>query len=468
MARYDLIVIGSGPAGEKGAAQVAYFGKKTALIERAAPRLGGACTNTGTLPSKTLRETALAITGMNSRGLEAAVLALPKPYTARTLMHREQLVVGAERGRIARNVERHGIKVLAGTASFVDAHTVRIEETGETLEADVFLIATGSRPHRPSWIPFEEVEIYDSDEILEIEIIPDSMIVLGSGVIASEYACIFAALGVKVTVMDGKDRLLGFLDGEIGQRFHAELMRLGLTLQLGDAPVKCAIDARTRVCSVTTAGGKVETAAAVLAAAGRTGNTAGMGLEALGIVPDKRGNLAVNEHFQTALPHIYAAGDVVGFPGLASTSMEQGRVAMCHAFGLSYKTCVNPLFPYGIYTIPEMSYVGRSEEELKQQGVDYLAGRASMRDNARAEILGAESGFLKILFAPDRKILGVHALGPSATELIHIGLMALLADATIDLFIDAVFNFPTLSELYKYAAYDGLGALIRREKGAAA
>jgi NAD(P) transhydrogenase len=467
MAGYDLIVIGSGPAGEKGAAQAAYFGKRTAIIERHAPRLGGACTNTGTLPSKTLRETALAITGMNSRGLEAAVLALPKPYSASTLMHREQLVVGAERSRIARNVDRHGIELLTGTATFVNAHAVRIEETGAVLEADRFLIATGSRPYRPDWIPFEEPEIYDSDEILQIEVIPESMIVLGSGVIASEYACIFAALGVKVTVMDGKDRLLGFLDAELGDRFHQELRRLGLTLQLGDAPVRCSIDAKTRVCSVTTAGGKVLTADAVLAAAGRTGNTAGMGLEALGIVPDKRGNLAVNEHFQTAVPHIYAAGDVVGFPGLASTSMEQGRVAMCHAFQLSYKTRVSPLLPYGIYTIPEMSYVGATEEELRAKGIEYLAGRASMRDNARGEILGADHGFLKLLFAPDKKILGIHALGPAVTELIHIGQMALLAGATLDVFIDAVFNFPTLSELYKYAAYDGLGALLRRAKASA-
>lgn len=467
MARYDLVVIGSGPAGERGAAQAADSGRKTALVEKTAPRLGGACTNTGTLPSKTLRETALAITGMTSRGLEAAVLALPRPYSASTLMHREHLVVGSERGRIARNVERHGITLYPGTAAFVDPHTVRIEETGETLSADVFLIATGSRPHRPEWIPFEEPEIYDSDEILEIEVIPESMIVLGSGVIAAEYACIFAALGVKVTVMDGKDRLLGFLDAEIAERFHRELLRLGLTLRLGDAPVKCTLDAKTRICSVTTESGAVETAAAVLAAAGRTGNTAGMGLEALGLVPDKRGNLAVNEHFQTVVPHVYAAGDVVGFPGLASTSMEQGRVAVCHAFDLPWRTRVNPHFPYGIYTIPEMSYVGATEEDLKKQGVDYLAGRASMRDNARGEILGAESGFLKILFAPDKRILGVHALGPSATELIHIGLVALLAGATIDLFIDAVFNFPTLSELYKHAAWDGLGALGRRAKGAA-
>src|SRR3954462_5445206 len=219
MARYDLIVIGSGPAGEKGAAQAAYFGKRTALIERTAPRLGGACTNTGTLPSKTLRETALAITGMTSRGLEAAVLALPKPYSASTFLHREHLVVGTERARIARNVEKHGISLYPGTATFVDAHTVRIEETGETLSAGFFLIATGSRPHRPSWIPFEEPEIYDSDEILEIEVIPEPMIVLGSGVIASKYPCIFAALGLKVILMDGHDRLLGFLDTEIGDRF---------------------------------------------------------------------------------------------------------------------------------------------------------------------------------------------------------------------------------------------------------
>jgi len=423
--------------------------------------------HTGTLPSKTLRETALAITGMTSRGLEASVLALPKPYSVSTLMHREHLVVGTERTRIACNLQRHGISLHSGTAVFVDPHTVRIEETGETLVADVFLIATGSRPHRPAWIPFEEPEIYDSDEILEIGVIPESMIVLGSGVISSEYACIFAALGVKVTVMDGKDRLLGFLDAEIGERFHAELLRLGLTLRLGDSPVKCTLDARTRICSVTTEKGVVETAAAVLAAAGRTGNTAGLGLEALGLVPDKRGNLAVNEHFQNAVPHVYAAGDVIGFPGLASTSMEQGRVAMCHAFGLPYRTRLDPHIPYGIYTIPEMSYVGATEEDLEKAGVDYLAGRASMRDNARGEILGAESGFLKILFAPDRRILGVHALGPSVTELIHIGQMALLCSATLDLFLEAVFNFPTLSALYKDAAYDGLAALERRRKGAA-
>jgi NAD(P) transhydrogenase len=469
MATYDLIVIGSGPAGEKGAAQAAYFGKRTAMIEKAAPHLGGACTNTGTLPSKTLRESALALTGMTSRGLEAAVLAISRPYAASTLMYREHLVVGEERARIARNVDRHGVHLFPGTATFVDAHTIRVSPGDKLLDADVFLIATGSRPHRPSWIPFEEPEIYDSDEILEIETIPESLIVLGSGVIASEYACIFAALGTHVIMMDGRDRLLGFLDGEVGDRFSAELERLGLWLRLGDAPVTCEVDAKTRVCTVRTEKGLTETAAAVLAAAGRSGNTQDLGLEKLGIVPDKRGDIPVNEHFQTAIPHIYAAGDVVGFPGLASTSMEQGRVAMCHAFHLGYKTRVNPLFPYGIYTIPEISYVGLNEEELKAKGVDYLVGHADMRDNARGEILGAESGFLKLIFSPsDKKLLGVHAMGPHVTELIHIGQMALLQGATIDLFIDAVFNYPTLSELYKYAAYDGLGAIVRRAKASAA
>ncbi|TMA26184.1 MAG: Si-specific NAD(P)(+) transhydrogenase [Deltaproteobacteria bacterium] len=466
MARYDLVVIGSGPAGEKGAAQAAWSGKRVAMVEKRAPHLGGACTNTGTLPSKTLRESALALTGMTSRGLEAAVLALPRPFAAATLMFREHLVVSEERARIWRNMERHGVEMFAGSASFVDPHTVRIAETGQTIPADFFLIATGSRPHRPSWVPFEEPEIYDSDEILEIETIPESMIVMGSGVIAAEYACIFAALGTKVILLDGRDRLLSFLDEELGDRFTTELERLGLWLRLGDAPAQCSLDPQTRVCTVVTEKGRVETAAAVLGAAGRSGNTSGLGLEALGVIPDKRGNLPVNEHFQTAQPHIYAAGDVVGFPGLASTSMEQGRVAMCHAFQIAYKTRVNPLFPYGIYTIPEISYVGPTEEELKGKGVDYLAGRALMRENARGEILGAESGFLKLLFAPDKKLLAVHALGPSATELIHIGVIALLKEATIDLFIDAVFNYPTLSELYKYAAYDGLGALARRGKGA--
>ncbi len=466
---YDLLVIGSGPAGEKGAAQVAYFGKRVAMVEKAAPHLGGACTNTGTLPSKTLRETALAITGMASRGLEEAVLSLPRPYAAETLMHRERLVVGSERARIQRNLERHRVDLIAGTAAFLDEHTVQLAESGRKITADVFLIATGSRPHRPSWIPFAEEEIYDSDEILDIETIPESLIVLGSGVIASEYACIFAALGTHVTVMDGRDRLLSFLDVELGDRFADELERLGLWLRLGDDPVACAVDPVTRACTVTAKSGRSEGAAAVLAAAGRSGNSAGLGLEKLGIEPDQRGNLAVNEHFQTRLPHIYAAGDVVGFPGLASTSMEQGRVAMCHAFGLGYKTRVSPLLPYGIYTIPEMSYVGATEEELKKAGRSYLAGRASMADNARGEILGAGSGFLKLLFAPeDKRLLGVHLLGPSATELIHIGQMALLQNATLDLFIDAVFNYPTLSELYKYAAYDGLGALTRLKASAGA
>ena len=465
---YDLLVIGSGPAGEKGAAQVSWFGKRVAMVEKRAPQLGGACTNTGTLPSKTLRETALAITGMASRGLEEAVLSLPRPYAAETLMHRERLVVDTERARIWRNLDKHQVDLIPGTATFLDEHTVQLAESGRKITAEVFLIATGSRPHRPAWIPFAEEEIYDSDEILDIETIPESMIVLGSGVIASEYACIFAALGTHVTLMDGRDRLLPFLDIELGDRFSEELERLGLWLRLGDDPVACAVDPVTRACTVTTKSGSSEGAAAVLAAAGRSGNSSGLGLEKLGIEPDKRGNIAVNEHFQTKLPHIYAAGDVVGFPGLASTSMEQGRVAMCHAFGLGYKTRVNPLFPYGIYTIPEMSYVGATEEELKKAGRGYLVGRASMADNARGEILGAGSGFLKLLFAPeDKKLLGVHVMGPSATELIHIGQMALLQGGSIDLFIDAVFNYPTLSELYKYAAYDGLGAMARLKAAAA-
>ena len=461
---YDLLVIGSGPAGEKGAAQVAWSGKRVAMVEKAAPHVGGACTNTGTLPSKTLRESALALTGMTSRGLEAAVLALPRPWAADTLMHRERLVVDSERARIFRNLDRHQVELIAGTAAFLDEHTVQLAESGRKITASVFLIATGSRPHRPAWIPFAETEIYDSDEILEIETVPESMIVLGSGVIACEYACIFAALGTHVTLMDGRDRLLSFLDVELGDRFTAELERLGLWLRLGDDPIACVIDPSTRACTVTAKSGRSEGAAAVLAAAGRSGNSTGLGLEKLGIEPDKRGNIAVNEHFQTRLSHVYAAGDVIGFPGLASTSMEQGRVAMCHAFGLGYKTRVSPLLPYGIYTIPEMSYVGATEEELKKAGRSYLAGRASMADNARGEILGAGSGFLKLLFAVgDKRLLGVHILGPSATELIHIGQMALLQNATIDLFIDAVFNYPTLSELYKYAAYDGLGALARLE-----
>jgi NAD(P) transhydrogenase len=474
MAAYDLIVIGSGPAGEKGAAQAAYFGKRVALIERAAPALGGACTNTGTLPSKTLRESALALSGLAQRGLEQAVTSLPRPLAAGTLMHRERIIVDRERRRIQRNLDRHNVTLLRGSAELVDLHTVRVvpgpaagDQAGEELlTAPFILIASGSRPHRPSWLPFELEEVYDSDEILQIEHVPDSLLVLGSGVIASEYACMFAAIGTQVTVLDGRPVLLGFLDGEVVTAFTRELGRLGLELRLDDQPIGCAVHPVTRLCTVTTEHGKSYTGAALLAAAGRTGNGDLPGLAALGVVADKRGNLAVNEHFQTAVPHIYAAGDVVGAPALASVSMEQGRVAMCHAFKIGYKTRVSPVLPTGIYTIPEISTVGATEEELRKRGADFLTGRAQMRDNARGEILGEENGFLKLLFSPDKKILGVHCVGPAATEIIHIGQMAMLQGATIDLFIEAVFNYPTLSELYKYAAYDGLGALARRNAAA--
>lgn len=470
---FDLIVIGSGPAGEKGAAQAAWFGHSVAVIERARA-LGGACANTGTLPSKTLRESALALSGLQARGLEQWVPALPRPLAASTLLYRERLITDRERARIGRNLERHHIERVDGHATFVDAHTVEVRPWPEgapgepqRLRARFFLVATGSRPHRPAWIPFGEPEVFDSDEILQIEHVPDSLLVLGSGVIASEYACTFAAIGTRVTVLDGRERLVGFVDAEVGAAFTAELERLGLALRLGDAPVSCSVDPATRACTVGTQGGRSYTAAAVLAAAGRTGASDGLGLEALGVARDARGNLPVNAHFQTALPHVYAAGDVVGIPALASTSMEQGRVAVCHAFGIGYKTRVSPVLPTGIYTIPEISYVGPTEEELKKQGADFLVGRAFLRDNARGEILGEQAGFLKLLFAPDKKLLAVHALGPGATEIIHVGQMALLQGATIDLFIDAVFNYPTLCEVYKYAAYDGLQALARRAAAAA-
>jgi NAD(P) transhydrogenase len=471
--RFDLVVIGSGPAGEKGAAQAAWSGRRVALVERAAPALGGACTNTGTLPSKTLRESALALSGLAQRGLEKAVLSLPRPIPASTLLYRERMVVDRERLRIQRNLDRHQVTLVRGSASFEDAHTVRVDPPPDggparLLTAPIILVATGSRPHRPSWVPFEEEEVYDSDEILHIEHVPDTLLVLGSGVIAAEYACMFAAIGTRVTLLDQRPTLLGFLDGELTQAFSRELLRLGLGLELGDAPVACEVDPQTRACTVTTARGRRFTAAAVLAAAGRTGNGDLPGLQQLGVVADARGNLPVDPHFRTAVPHIYAAGDVVGAPALASVSMEQGRVAMCHAFQLDYKQRVSPVLPGGIYTIPEISTVGPSEEELQKRGVDYLAGRAQSRENARGEILGEENGFLKLLFAPDKKLLAVHCLGPAATEIIHIGQMALLQGATLDLFIDAVFNYPTLSELYKYAAYDGLGALARRAAGAAA
>jgi len=463
MANYDLVVIGSGPAGEKGAAQAAYFGKKVALVEKAAA-LGGAAANTGTLPSKTLRETALYLSGFRQRGMHGVTLSLADQVTARDFLFHQQNVTGTERARIHANLERHKVDQYQGFASFTDPHTVSIAPDGGgpavTLTADVFLIATGSRPHRPGNFPFEDPRVYDSDTILGIGDIPQTMLITGGGVIGCEYACLFQALGVQVTLVEGRDRLLQFLDGEISQALASSMSKMGIRLLLNETIESVESG---EMLTVKLKSGKTAGVDALLAAAGRSGNTGGMNLEAIGVKPGSRGQIDVNAHYQTSVPHVYAAGDVIGFPALASTSMEQARVAMVHAFDLKYKTAVATILPYGIYTIPECSVAGETEESLQKQNISYVAGRARYENNPRGQIIGDRDGFLKLLFREeDMRLLGVSVIGEQATELVHIGLMALLQEATAELFIQTCFNYPTLSELYKYATYDALGARAKR------
>ena len=465
--RYDLIVIGSGPAGEKGAAQAAYFGKKVALIEKELA-LGGAAANTGTLPSKTLRESALYLSGFRQRGLFGINFGLKDEVTARDFLYRERLVVQSEHQRIADNLKRHKVDLYRGFASFVDPHTVAVAPRHSApmqLRADTILIATGSYPHHPANFPFHDARVYDSDTILNINDMPKTMLVAGGGVIGCEYACMFAALGIKVTLVEGRDRLLAFMDSEIADTLAASMRKMGIDLCLADAIER--VEAGDNI-AVSLKSGRTVTVDTLLAATGRTGATDDMALDTVGIKLGSRGLIEVNDRYQTSLPHIYAVGDVIGFPALASTSMEQARIAMVHAFDLHYKTTLAHILPYGIYTIPECSMAGETEESLQKKGVPYVAGRARYAANARGQIIGDEDGFLKLLFhADDMKLLGVHVIGEQAAEIVHVGLTALIMAAGADLFIHTCFNYPTLTEVYKYATYDAMGAQQRRRAQAA-
>jgi len=457
---FDLVVIGSGPAGEKGAAQAAYFGKKVALIE-AAPELGGACINTGTLPSKILRESALYFSGLKQRGLYGIDYSLREGLTVQSFTHRKDVLVGAEREKIRANLAAHGIELIQGMASFEDAHTVAVKSEAfgtQQLRGEAILIATGSKPHRPAEIPFDDEVIFDSDSILKMGRIPRSLVVVGGGVIGCEYASIFTALGVEVALVDGRDRVLPFLDAEISAALRERLAGLGVKFYLGER--MGPIERTKQGVRVTLPSGATIEMETALFAAGRRGAVDELRLEKAGLAVNKRGYVEVNASYQTAVPSVYAAGDVIGFPALASTSMEQGRVAVCHAFGFQYKQRVASMLPMGVYTIPEISAIGETEESCREKKIAYEVGRARYANNARGLIAGDPSGLMKLIFRPgDHALLGVHIIGENATELIHVGMLALESSGTIDLFINFVFNYPTLSEMYKYAAYDGLGNL---------
>jgi len=461
--RYDLIVIGSGPAGEKGALTAAFFGKRVSLVERN-PLLGGAVANTGTLPSKTLRETALALSGFRARDLHGVDLSLRREATVGDFMHHEAQVSAVERDRIRLYLDAQGVELAHGTASFVDAHTVHVaSERGERmLHGETILIATGSAPFRPAGFAFEDDRVCDSDEILEIDRIPRRLLVVGAGVIGSEYACTFAALGADVHLIDGRGALLPFLDGEVSTALGAAMSRLGVTFHWNERVVSCALTGRDGDAVVTLSSGGTLRGDTVLVAAGRTSNTAALRLEAAGVAVGERGLIAVDRQYRTNVPHIFAVGDVIGFPALAATSVEQARVAMSCAFDLGFKSQIASILPYGIYTIPEVSMAGETEESLRKQGVDYVAGRALYAENARGQIIGDRGGFLKLLFRKsDWKLVGVHVLGEQASELIHIGLVVLTMDAGWDLFNRVCFNYPTLGVLYQRAAYDAAGSRSR-------
>jgi len=462
---YELIVIGGGPAGEKGAAQAAYFGHKTLIIEKY-KELGGACINWGTLASKTLRESALFLSGFRTRQLgEGMQVDFKADVSLSNFMARQKLVQQREQERAAKNMSApwHKVERLQGAARITDPHTVTVQtpEGQRTVTAQFILIATGSVPARPASIPFNDANVFDSTTILDMQKLPGSMVVIGGGVIGSEYACLFDALGVKTYLIHPKPRALdSLLDAEIGQEFMAHMQRAGIELLMNDSLEKATLEGNQ--VRVRTKTGKDLLVDSLLYALGRSGATQDLGLAELGIAVGKYGHVEKVDPitYQTSVPNIYAAGDVIGAPALASTSMEQGRLAMCHAFKLKYKTQLAPILPAGIYTIPEISQVGKTEQDCQKEGIPYVVGKDRFGRHARGQIIGDTEGMIKLIFhATTGKLLGVHVIGELASELVHIGMSCLHFEGDIDFFIHAVFNYPTLSDVYKYAAYDALGKL---------
>ncbi|MGZ9222505.1 MAG: Si-specific NAD(P)(+) transhydrogenase [Anaerolineales bacterium] len=453
---YDLIVIGAGPAGEKGASKAAQYGKRVALIERA-PYLGGAGLNTGTVPSKTLRETALYFSGLRQRGLYGIDYSLKENLSIKDFMFREQTVVEKGREMIERTVRHHKISLFHGEASLKDRYTVHVKssKSKKDISGEIILIATGSSPRHPPEFPFDHKLIYDSDSILKMDRIPKTMAVVGGGVIGTEYASIFTALGIRVTLVEPRGGIVPFADSEITKRLMNQLLQLGLKFMFNDRVT--AIEPRGDHIHLTLEKGGKHDFEVALITAGRESNVQGLGLEQVGVKLGERGLILVDENYRTNIPNIYAAGDVIGFPALASTSVEQARAAIVHAFNVQYKERLAPFLPLAVYAIPEFSSIGLTEDDCKAKDIPYLTGRAYYEENARGQIIGDLSGMIKLVFSPtDKKLLGAHIIGEQASELIHIASHVMLANGPIDAFIDAVYNYPTLSDSYQYAAYDGL------------
>ena len=429
--------------------------------------------NTGTIPSKALREVILHVGGYASVAPRVKEFETAgREATLQTLWSAYQAVIRNEITIVAEQLERNRIELVTGLGRFRDPHTLDVtrNDSVETVTADYFVIAVGSRPARPANVPFDGRTIITSDEIFRLGYLPRSMIIVGGGVIGTEYASMVSALGVRMTLIEGRPRLLDFVDAEIIEALQYHLRQSGLTLRMGEHVVRIttiaapagAHTATGSQAEVTLESGKTLHADCLMYCVGRQGATGELNLPAVGLEADARGRLAVNESFQTAVPHLYAVGDVIGFPALASTSMEQGRVAACSIFGASCDRMAK-LLPYGIYSIPEISVVGRTEEELTHDGVPYETGVAQYREIARGQLLGDEIGMLKLLIHPDtHAVLGVHAIGTGATELIHIGQAAIAFGGTAEYFVDAVFNYPTLAECYRVAALNGLNKLLNQ------
>ncbi len=460
--KYDLIVIGSGPSGQRAAVAASKMKKRVAVVE-ARSVVGGVCVNTGTIPSKTMREAVLHLSGYNYRSIYGMGYRVKDKITMADLAFRVQAVIRSEVDVTEAQLSRNGIDVVHGIARFVGPHEIRVEgpQTDTTLEADRIILAVGTRPATAAKVPVNGRSIVNSDQILDLEALPRSLIVVGGGVIGVEYACMFAVLGVRVTLIEKRDRLLEFADREIIEALSYHLRDMRMILRLGEE-VESVEELYLGTVVANLASNKRVSGDALLFAVGRQGNVDDLNLAAAGLESDSRGRITVDEHFRTKVEHIFAVGDVVGFPSLASVSMEQGRIAAARAFDDHSATSNPNFYPYGIYTIPEISFIGKTEEQLTAEDVPYEVGLAYYRETARGQIRGDTTGRLKLIFHRDTlKVLGIHIIGEEASELIHIGQAVMVLGGTMQYFIDNVFNYPTLAECYKVAAFNGLGRLHR-------
>ena len=461
---YDLLVIGSGPAGQRAAIQGAKLDKKVAIVEKKTV-LGGVSVNLGTIPSKTLREAVLDLSGYREREFYGASYSVKQKITMQDLVLRTDKVIQHEIDVTRHQLLRNGIELIAASASFCGPEAVQLEyvdgSTVRTVKARRIIIATGTEVTRDPHIPFDGKLIFTSDDVLYLDKLPRTLAVVGAGVIGCEYASMFAALGVRVTLIDKRGRLLPFVDEEVVDALTYQLRENRVTMRFNESVhhLETIDDEHGPRVKIHLDSGKTIITEKALYSIGRTGATSHLALDRAGLEADDRGRLSVNEHYQTKVPHIYAVGDVIGFPALASTSMEQGRIATCHAFHIK-ATSVPALFPYGIYSIPEISMVGKNEEELTQAGVPYEVGKARYREIARGQIIGDVHGLLKLIFhCETRELLGVHIIGEGASELVHIGQAVMKFNGKVDYFITTVFNYPTLAECYKVAAFDGINRL---------